>query len=129
MPTSSSGGSGEGLGMDEDEQARYRKILEGLAADLRERLARSDESTAPVAPDRAIGRLTRQEALQAQQVSLAVRRRAQQQLDRIEHALVLLRHGRYGICGKCGKAIDRDRLAVAPDTFLCVPCIERLRPR
>jgi hypothetical protein len=64
--------------MDAPEQAHYRTRLEELAASLRQHLAGSRESAAPVAPDRAIGRLT--------------------------------------------------RLDVAPDTFLCVPCIDRLRP-
>jgi DnaK suppressor protein len=117
-----------GGGMDEAEQARYRTILEDMAADLRRRLAASDASTAPVAPDRAIGRLTRQEAMQAQQMSLAVRRRWQQQLQRIAQALELVRQGRYGRCGTCGEEIARERLAVMPDTFLCVPCVDRRRP-
>jgi DnaK suppressor protein len=114
--------------MDLDEQARYRTILENLASDLRRRLAGSEESAAPVAPDRAIGRLTRQEALQAQQMALAVRRRVHQQLERIERALELIRQGRYGACNRCGDEIGSQRLDIAPDTFLCVPCIERLRP-
>lgn len=108
--------------MGPDEQARYRAMLEGLAADLRRRLSDSAESSAPVAPDRAIGRLTRQEALQAQQMAVAVRRRTQQQLQRIEHALELIRRGRYGRCASCGGDIGTERLDVAPDTFLCVPC-------
>ena len=80
--------------MDAHEQAHYRTRLEDLAATLRQHLAESQESSAPVAPDRAIGRLTRQDALQAQQMALEVRRRAQQQLQRIEHALDLIRQDR-----------------------------------
>jgi len=114
--------------MDAHEQAHYRTRLEELAATLRQHLAGSREASAPVAPDRAIGRVTRQEALQAQQMALEVRRRTQQQLQRIEHALELIRQTRYGRCDRCGESIARARLDVAPDTFLCVPCIDRLRP-
>jgi DnaK suppressor protein len=113
--------------MEAHEQADYRARLEDLAATLRRQLAESRESAAPVAPDRAIGRVTRQEALQAQQMALEIRRRAQQQLQRIEHALALIRQDRYGRCARCGETIARARLDVAPDTFLCVPCIDRLR--
>jgi DnaK suppressor protein len=115
--------------VDPDEQTRYRTRLDALADDLRRRLSGTEDLSAPVSPDRAIGRLTRQDALQAQQMALAVRRRAQQQLQRVEHALELLRHGRYGRCTRCGENIDADRLDVAPDTFLCVSCIEQLRTR
>lgn len=109
------------------EQQHYRPVLERLAEDIRRRLAGTDTAQ-PVSPDRAIGRLTRVEAMQAQQLSLAVRRRQQEQLARIDHALALLALGRYGACTKCGEDIDRARLDVNPATFLCVPCIERLRP-
>lgn len=115
--------------MERHEQERYREALESLAADLRRRLAGSAETTAAVAPDRAIGRLTRQEALQAQQMALAVRRRAEQQLLRIGHALELIGQGRYGACTRCGEDIDRERLAVSPDTFMCVRCIDSIRAR
>jgi DnaK suppressor protein len=114
--------------VDPQEQALYRTRLEDLAATLRQHLAGSRESSAPVSPDRAIGRLTRQQALQAQQMALEVRRRAQQQLQRIEHAIELIRQGGYGRCARCGETIGKERLDFAPDTFLCVPCIDRLRP-
>lgn len=114
--------------MDPPEQAHYRTRLEDLAATLRQHLAGSKDAAAPVSPDRAIGRLTRQEALQSQQIALEVRRRAQQQLQRIEHALELIRQNRYGCCARCGEIIGKERLDFAPDTFLCVPCIDGLRP-
>jgi DnaK suppressor protein len=114
--------------MDTREQALYRTKLEELAAALQQHLAGSRESSAPVPPDRAIGRVSRQDALQAQQMALEVRRRAQQQLQRIEHALELIRQDRYGRCTRCGDEIGRERLDFAPDTFLCVSCIDRLRP-
>lgn len=112
--------------MDPDEQAHYRPKLEELARTLRRHLVGSNEASAPVSPDRAIGRLTRLEALQAQQVALEIRRRAQQQLQRIEHALELIRQGRYGSCARCGGDIGNERLNAAPDTFLCVSCVARL---
>jgi DnaK suppressor protein len=30
--------------------------------------------------------------------------------------------GTYGICEKCGKPIHPDRLAVLPDTRICIEC-------
>lgn len=114
--------------MNRQEQARYRPVLESMAAEVRRRLA-AEEGSQPVAPDRAIGRLTRIDAMQAQQLALAIRRRQQQRLQRIEHALELIRRGEYGVCTRCGQDIDVARLDVAPDTFLCMPCTDALQPR
>jgi DnaK suppressor protein len=115
--------------MDRDEQSRYGAALEEAAAELRRLLAGDQESTQPVAPDRAIGRLSRVGAMQAQQMSLDGRRRQQERLRRIEHALGLVGQGTYGSCTRCGEDIGRARLNAIPDTFLCVVCVERLQPR
>jgi len=115
--------------MDRDEQARYGVALEAAAAELRRLLAGDQESTQPVAPDRAIGRLSRVGAMQAQQMSLDGRRRQQERLRRIEHALALVGQGAYGSCTRCGEDIGRARLNAIPDTFLCVVCVERLQSR
>jgi DnaK suppressor protein len=115
--------------MDRDEQARYAAALEAAAAELRRLLAGDGESTQPVAPDRAIGRLTRVGAMQAQQMSLAGRLRQQQRLLRIGHALELVKQGTYGSCTRCGEDIERARLDAIPDTFVCMPCMEQLPPR
>lgn len=115
--------------MDREEQSGYGAVLEAVAAELRRLLAGDQESTQPVAPDRAIGRLSRVDAMQAQQMSLAGRRRQQERVRRIEHALGLVRQGTYGSCTRCGEAIGRARLDAIPDTFLCMVCVERLQSR
>jgi DnaK suppressor protein len=115
--------------MDAGEQARYRRRLEDLAAEIRRRLADVAETQKPIAPDRAIGRVTRIEALQGQQLALALRDRERQRLQRVEHALSLIRRGEYGVCGKCGQEIARARLDAHPDTFLCMECIEEWQSR
>jgi hypothetical protein len=52
--------------MEPGDLARYRKLLEDLRAELQTTLAASDDETTPVSPDRAIGRLTRQDAMLSQ---------------------------------------------------------------
>lgn len=44
------------------------------------------------------------------------------QIVEVRKALTRLKIGKYGICEKCHKMIDTDRLAVKPDTTLCVNC-------
>lgn len=40
----------------------------------------------------------------------------------LRKALTRLKLGKYGICERCGKMIDTDRLAVNPEATTCVKC-------
>ncbi len=52
-------------------------------------------------------------------------------LDAIEYALRQAQQGAYGICERCGQAIDPARLEVVPEATLCVRCkaIAERQPR
>lgn len=43
-------------------------------------------------------------------------------LIRVRKALTKIKIGKYGICDKCGKMIDTDRLAAMPTADLCLDC-------
>ena len=62
------------------------------------------------------------DALQNQQMALELKRRQENQLLRIENTFKRLAKGQYGLCGKCKKPIEEDRLEVFPDTVTCVRC-------
>lgn len=40
----------------------------------------------------------------------------------VRKALSRIKIGKYGICERCGKLIDTDRLMIMPETTLCVEC-------
>ena len=44
------------------------------------------------------------------------------QIVQIRKALSRIKLGKFGICEKCGKMIDTDRLAIEPDTTICIAC-------
>lgn len=44
------------------------------------------------------------------------------QIIQIRKALTRLRLGKFGVCEECGKMIDTDRLAIKPETTLCIDC-------
>lgn len=59
--------------------------------------------------------------------NLAMRERAQQHLAEIEEALSQLNSGQYGLCERCGKPIEPERLAVLGHTTLCSQCAQSRR--
>jgi len=44
------------------------------------------------------------------------------QLVQLRKALTKIKVGKYGICEKCGKMIDTDRLAIKPEITTCINC-------
>lgn len=70
----------------------------------------------------SVGRLSRMDALQGQQMALAAQRRRQMELVRIEQALTRLDDGDYGYCTSCGEEIAEKRLDFDPAVPVCLAC-------
>ena len=47
-------------------------------------------------------------------------------LHAVEHAIAVAARGTYGTCESCGDPIPPERLAVMPETTLCVRCASKL---
>jgi len=58
--------------------------------------------------------------------NLALVRRLEQKIEAIDKALQTAKKGTYGICERCGKPIDPERLKALPETTLCVKCKNEL---
>ena len=108
--------------MDVDRLAYFQERLEELEREIREDMDANPDDSGVVELDSSIGRLSRMDALQNQQMALELKRRQENQLLRIENAFKRLAKGQYGLCGKCKKPIEEDRLEVFPDTVTCVRC-------
>ncbi|OGD08196.1 hypothetical protein A2397_05660 [Candidatus Amesbacteria bacterium RIFOXYB1_FULL_44_23] len=58
----------------------------------------------------------------------ALRRAMDKNIIQVRKALSRIKFGKYGICEKCAKMIDTDRLMVFPETTICITC-ERKREK
>ena len=106
--------------MDKAELAQYEVMLKELQAELQADEA-SDES-APVEVSGAMGRISRNDAMQVQQMALEMKRRREERLVRVESALSKMKNGTYGACARCRKPIAQPRLEAFPDAVCCVRC-------
>jgi DnaK suppressor protein len=111
--------------MDIEAIDRHRARLEERAEDLRTAIAAAEQADTPIAPDSSLGRLTRVDALQAQQMAQALVQRSREELARINRALARVESGEYGMCAGCGEEISEARLDAVPDAILCMDCTER----
>ena len=108
--------------MTEIEREEIRKAIASQMAEIRENLAAHKESSKPVEPDNAIGRLTRMEAINAKHISEATLENARARLARLENALKRLDTDDYGICSMCDEEIPFKRLMLVPESTRCVSC-------
>lgn len=105
---------------------QFRQNLLRLRTELREREASSREAGRTVELDQAsVGRLSRMDAMQMQQMAHEEERRRQLQLAKVEGALKRIDSGDYGDCALCGEAIDVRRLSVDAAATRCVGCAEK----
>jgi DnaK suppressor protein len=112
--------------MNATEVEQFKDKLLNLRSELQDIEESSKETTKPVELDQAsVGRLSRMDAMQAQQMAQETARRRQLQLQQIDGALRRIEAGEYGHCFVCGEEIDVRRLSVAPTNTRCINCVEK----
>jgi len=55
----------------------------------------------------------------------AIKEELDKKIIQTRKALSRIKIGKYGVCESCGNMIDTDRLAVSPETTLCVKCAKK----
>lgn len=112
--------------LSDDELEYFEALLKERERETLRMLESGADSAKPVSMDQAIGRLTRIDAIQQQQIALHSRGRLEQQLARIRAALRRVSDGNFGECIKCDEPIGRRRLEVAPENPVCMHCLQKM---
>lgn len=103
----------------------FQSSLHLRRKELEVQLTSSADGAKPVDLDTPIGRLSRMDAMQQQQMAQASRRIAEQRLLQIDAALQRIATEDYGLCVECDEEIGLARLAARPETPFCVVCQSR----
>ncbi len=108
------------------ETEQFRQQLLNLRSEVRAlELELKDAGETVVLDQTSVGRLSRMDAMQTQQMALESTRRRQAQLTKIEGALQRIASGEYGYCFICGEEINANRLSFDPSNTRCMKCIEK----
>jgi DnaK suppressor protein len=67
-------------------------------------------------------------AITSREVNRALLERLNDRVETLQRAISRVGKGSYGICLQCGNLIHLDRLAVLPDTRVCVRCAQTGEP-
>lgn len=109
--------------MTPEELDKFRNLLLRWREDLLSTSDIRDESSGTVHLDQqSVGRLSRMDAMQSQELAKAGKTRAERQLRMIEAALMRIDNDEYGECMKCGEPINPKRLEVDPTSLSCIDC-------
>jgi len=109
--------------MTEINTEKYREKLLALKRELEEAEARGADARKPVELDQTmVGRLSRMDAMQQQEMALENERRRKIQIHRINQALARIDSGDYGYCSACDEPIPQKRLDLDPAVPTCVDC-------
>lgn len=112
--------------MNASDQNKLKQQLLNLQIELNDLEAFSKESGKTVELDQStVGRLSRMDALQLQQMALESERRRKVQLAKIEGALGRIHTDEYGYCVDCDTEIDIRRLFFDPTNVRCIKCAEK----
>lgn len=108
--------------------AAIRNQLEALRTEISTAAEQSAEAGQPVELDQTrLGRLSRMDALQGQEMARAAERRRDTEIRKIDAALSRLDSGDYGWCVTCGEEIAADRLKFDPAVPICIACAKGTR--
>lgn len=102
----------------------YRQRLLFLKEEIKQSL--TDESHHAVELDQSrMGRLSRMDALQSQQIAIESQRRLQRRILAIDGALKRIDTDEFGLCYICDEPISEARLNFDPTVTRCIDCADK----
>ena len=111
--------------MNKEEKAQLKEDILKKVELEKAQIIELKELTKPIAPDCAIGRVSRMDAINNKAVNEAALRQKQQLLKSLEIALKSIHEERFGICISCGQSIPMGRILLMPGSKKCVKCASR----
>lgn len=100
-----------------------QKILDEISK-TEKLIAEYKELTKPVAPDVAIGRVSRMDAINNNSITQASLRQAEQKLNSLNRVLSMYGTDDFGKCIKCKTEIPLGRILFRPESLYCVNCAQ-----
>jgi len=108
--------------MNQEKRKELETRIESEIEETKKAIEEYKEMTQPVAPDDAIGRVTRMDAINNKAVAEAGLRQAEEKLNKLQFALDKIDSDEFGVCRRFGGEIPLKRLALMPQSLFCVSC-------
>jgi len=80
------------------------------------------EMCKPIAPENAIGRVSRMDAINNKSVNEVALKKAEEKLKKLQQVEKNIKSDNFGQCIKCKKPIPIARILIVPESNKCVNC-------
>ena len=110
--------------MEAEKRNHFKEVILQQIEDLKKDIENLKELAQPVSPDNAIGRISRMEALNDLTVHKSNLAKALKRQESLEKALTRVESEDYGHCLRCDEEINQKRLALLPESQICMVCIK-----
>jgi len=109
---------------DQELSAIKESLKTALAQTLQDLQVAGQSAQTVMLDQSAVGRVSRGDALQQQEMAKARERRLDLRRRKLEAALNRVALGQYGFCCQCEAEIDAARLASDPAAVFCLDCLD-----
>jgi RNA polymerase-binding transcription factor len=106
------------------EKLQIRKRITEEIDSTEKMVEKYKELTKPIAPENAIGRVSRMDAINNKSVNEVARNNTELKLKNLRVALSKLDDLDFGICIRCQNAIPIGRILLIPQAITCVNCTQ-----
>jgi len=106
------------------DKIQIAKQIEKEIIDTQSQIIELKELTKPIAPDCAIGRVSRMDAINNKTINEAALRKAIVKLSGLKYALERIDDKDFGICAKCKQSIPIGRVMLMPHSRFCARCVD-----
>lgn len=97
-------------------------LIESAIVTTQELIDEYKEETKPIAPDCAIGRVSRMDAINNKSVVEAALQVQENKMRGLLHVQSTLDEDSFGLCNRCGTQIPIQRILLVPQHKFCVRC-------
>lgn len=111
--------------MTSEQKKLLAEIMEKETEKLKKRLKELKEFTKPIAPDDAIGRVSRMDAINNRSVTEAGVRNIENRLQLLTRAARSINNEDFGKCTVCKQSIAFERLKLRPEIRQCAECVNK----
>lgn len=101
-----------------------RTKIEAEIGKTRKSIAEYKEMSQPVAPDDAIGRISRMDAINNKSVTESALRKAEEKLRALDQVLAKVGTEDFGRCVRCRREIPLGRIMFRPESLFCINCAQ-----
>ena len=109
-----------------EQKQQFRTKIEKKIRQVKDDIVQLEELTKPIAPENAIGRISRMEALNSKSVNEAALRNSKDTLMNLESTIAKIDDPDLESCARCKQPIPFPRLLLMPESRRCVNCADKI---